>query len=137
MKYFAIILLGFISSWAWIIVPAKNFIKSPFPLYKFPNMPMQNFAEWAGARLLYICFALVCDLLASQFAYKEVYFRITTWLFFFYFVDYLLIFNQPYAYLSEGKFVFEKPEGFYIPISYSLVMGICLIIITVLAWLSK
>jgi hypothetical protein len=131
------IAVGFILTYLWVILPKERFLKwfgdSSFPFLDF-TISARFYAEYVMARLFFIILTAVI-----HFNVKVPESKIALFLMIGYLLDFCLVYNQPYAYLFEGKFVRTKPEngfdGFYIPISYALVLGISLIILTVISWI--
>lgn len=129
--------IGFILTYLWVILPKERFLKW-FGEYSFPfidfTISARFYAEYLMARLFFI---ILTGVIHYNLRVPES--KIAMFLFIGYLIDYVLIYNQPYTYLFEGKFVNVKPEngfdGFYIPISYALVLGISLIVLTSIAWI--
>lgn len=132
MKNIILITAGYLLSYLWLIMPEGKYFNDPFPFFKF-KIPIQNYFDYLGTRLMYVIFAVVLNnVMRNQFS------TITLVLFILFAIDFILLYNQPVGWLQGGKFLRVKPEhGFFIPISYSLLMGICLVILTVLAWLKN
>lgn len=132
MKYILFITASFIISWAWLMLPASREF-SPFPFYKF-KIPVQNYAFYLGERLIYIVLSWVVFELAQDFKFEL---KVIFFLFVGYAIDYVLVYNQPYGWLKGASFVATKPDGFFIPLSYSLLMGLALIILSLIAWMKS
>ena len=129
MKTLLTITVGYLLSYLWLILPSKM-LKGPFPLFTM-EINIRYYADYLMARFFYFVLAWV---IYTQ--HKTVETKVVLWLFLLFIVDFILIYNQPYGYFSGGSFTKVKPEsGFYIPLSYSLFMGISLIFLTVIAWI--
>ena len=130
------IAVGFILTYIWVLLPKARFLRwfgdSSFPFHDL-TISVRYYAEFVMARLFFIILTAVI-----HFNVKVPESKIALFLMIGYLIDFCLVYNQPYAYLFNGTFVKTKPvagfDGFYIPISYALVLGISLIILTVISW---
>jgi len=126
MKPLLLITLGYILSYAWLMLPAK--LIKPFPFYRTLEVTAQFYYDYLLVRVMYVVFAY---LLYEAFPTFQM--RIVFFLFIGYVVDYILIYNDPYFYLSGGTLHKTRPEGFCIPVSYSLFMGLTLIVLCIIS----
>lgn len=129
MKVMFIITLGFALTWVYLFVDENTFIKMP-PLYNgtMTKIRLQSFIDYGVTRILYCGFVY---LLWYYMPDERVFLGIALVLFILFFIDYCLAYNNPYAYFSKGYLVKSKPEsGFYVPLSYPLLMAFLLMILT-------
>lgn len=102
----------------------------PFPFHKSLEVSAQFYYDYLLVRVMYVMFAYLL-----YEAYNTVQMKAVFFLFIGYLIDYILIYNDPYGYFKSGIFSGSKPDGFSIPISYSLLMGLTLIILCILSLL--
>lgn len=132
MKYITAITVGFLFSYFWLILPESRYMKNPFPFFKM-QIAIQNYFDYLGSRIFYAILAWVMFDLSKTVGYQGEM-RIVFVLLIGFVIDYILCYNQPYGWICKSGIVFEKPSGFFIPMSYSLVMGVCLVLMAVISW---
>lgn len=132
MRIMLVITIGFALTSAYLLVSEDKFVKMNsffFPLYNgdMKQIRLQAVIDHFITRLIYVGFVY---LLWYYVPDERAFLNVVLSLFILYAVDYALGYNNPYAYMINGQIVKLKPEGKFIPISYSLVMSFLLIILT-------
>ena len=127
MRPILLITAGFFLSWLWLVLPARKV--KPFPFHKDIEISLQVYYDYVLVRVMYVFFAY----LLYQ-AYQTGQMKLVFFLFIGYLVDYLLIYNDPWAWLNFSGVHKVKPEGAALPLSYSLVMWLTLIGLCILSF---
>lgn len=131
MKTIIWIAIGYVLSYAWVLLPEKRVFKSPFPFFDI-DIEVRYYFDYLGSRILYCILAYTVHINYNTFETKVAFL-----LFVGFIAEYLLTFNQPICWFQSGKILYEKPAGLFIPIGYSLFMGITLIFLAFLAWMKS
>lgn len=126
MKYLYIT-IAFILTYIWMLLPQGRIVH-PFPFYKSQAISLQAYVDYLMARV----FTLVLLMVINHYYDQSKDMRIVVYLFLGYVIDYLLRYNTPIAYYSFQLHTITEtqPEGWYIPFSFFLLIGLVLIVIT-------
>lgn len=125
MKALLLITIGYALTWIFLLFPENRFIKP----YVFSNqeISVQAYVDYLTTRIFYFMLILsVREYVSEEYVHAV---NIVSVFFLFYIIDYLVIYNYPIGYLKGWSYVHEKPTGLFIPISYSLFMGVNLVLI--------
>lgn len=113
----ALLFLGFFLCHLWLLLPADVWI-TPFHWRKDISLTVQEFADYAGTRIMFCIFAGILSTHYQQM--KPVFAAYCCYL-----LEYLVNYNEPVAYFNAWPRV---------PVSVTTALGVMLLFLTLKAW---
>lgn len=123
--------IGYVTIWLYLLWPVSYDLINPF-VFSNQKLSPQACVDYASWRIFVCLLFMELWLLAKEFKpeyQNHMFVFILLWIFFL--VNFFLNYNDPYLYLKGMNFTRTNPGGYFIPLSYELIMGIVMFLVTI------